>query len=170
MITRRFRAIIWVGWVAVAATGSYLVTLRGASTHKRLLEVNAKIDSAQRDIRALNTELSARANVRQLERWNDNPALALSAPRASQYLPDADALSRFDPKALKGDTAQPLAAMAAVTSTNAAPPTPSATARGVKAKATLAQVGKGSQPAAARTKVVMLDAAIDQALRRPSKP
>jgi hypothetical protein len=115
MITQRFRPVLWVGGVAIAATSLYLISLQVAAEHKRLEDVNRRILSTQHDIRQLKTEISTRANLRQLEKWNGE-TLALVSPRASQYVSDPEALSHFDPAKLNGTTNTPTAAMAAVTS------------------------------------------------------
>ncbi len=115
MITQRFRPVLWVGGVAFAATSLYLISLQVASEHKRLEEVNRKILSTQHDIRQLKTEISTRSNLRQLEKWNGE-TLALSTPRASQYVNTPEALDHFDMASLKGTANTPSAAMASVTS------------------------------------------------------
>ena len=49
----------------------------------------------KRDIRQLQTELGTRASLRQLERWNSD-VLALSAPKANQYLRSEESLAALD--------------------------------------------------------------------------
>jgi hypothetical protein len=115
MITQRFRPVLWVGGVALAATSLYLISLQVASEHKRLEEVNRKILSTEHDIRQLKTEISTRSNLRQLEKWNGE-SLALITPRASQYVNNPDALAHFDIAKLTGSANTPSAAMASVTS------------------------------------------------------
>ncbi len=115
MITQRFRPVLWVGGVAFAATSLYLISLQVASEHKRLEDINRKILSTQHDIRQLRTELSTRANLRQLEKWNGE-TLALSTPRASQYVATPEELGHFDMARLNGSANTPSAAMASVTS------------------------------------------------------
>ena len=99
MIASRFRSLGWVAGVAMAALGCYLVSLRVASERGRLDDVNAEIAAAQGDIRRLRTELQTRGRLVQLERWN-REVLALTAPRAEQYLPGAMQLASLVPPAM----------------------------------------------------------------------
>ncbi len=85
MIARRFRALGWVVGISTAATGLYLISLQVAAERAKLQEVDRQINAAHHQMWQLQTELGTRANMRQLERWNDD-VLALAAPRASQYL------------------------------------------------------------------------------------
>ncbi|MDB5662445.1 MAG: hypothetical protein JWN59_783, partial [Sphingomonas bacterium] len=85
MIATRFRSVYWVGGVAVAALGCYLVSQRVAAERAELASVEASIVTGKREIRALETELGTRAGMNQLERWNVE-VLSLSAPKPGQYL------------------------------------------------------------------------------------
>lgn len=85
MIATRFRSVYWVGGVAVAALGCYLVSQRVASERIALARTEQAVVTAKRDIRALQTEIGTRAGMNQLEKWNAD-VLALSAPRASQFV------------------------------------------------------------------------------------
>lgn len=85
MIVQSFRSVMWVGAVAAAAIGCYMVSLRVASERATLEDVETAILVARRDIRALDTELSTRGRLSQLERWN-NDVLALTAPTEGQFL------------------------------------------------------------------------------------
>lgn len=85
MIVQSFRSVLWVGTVASAAIGCYMVSLRVAAERASLERVETRILLAKRDIRALDTELVTRGRVRQLERWNVD-VLALSAPTEGQFL------------------------------------------------------------------------------------
>ena len=91
-----------VGWLIAAvaiALGFYLVSLRVAEERKRLESVNVRIATAQRDIRALETEFDTRANLVQLERWNGD-TLALASPTAGQFVHDAAQLAAIDVNAV----------------------------------------------------------------------
>jgi hypothetical protein len=70
---------------AGAALGCYLVSLRVASERAALEDVETRIVLAQRDMRALQTEIGTRGRLAQLERWNVK-VLALSAPQADQFV------------------------------------------------------------------------------------
>jgi hypothetical protein len=95
MITQRFRPVLWVGGVAIAATALYTVSLRVANERARLESLDRQIILAKRDIRQLQTEMGTRGSLRQLERWNGE-VLALVSPKASQFLPNEAALRRVD--------------------------------------------------------------------------
>jgi hypothetical protein len=101
MITQRFRPVFWVAGVAVAATGLYMVSLRVATERGRLEAIDREIARTERDIRQLQTELGTRASLRQLEKWNGE-ALALTAPKAGQFLPNIAALASVDPGKMDG--------------------------------------------------------------------
>jgi hypothetical protein len=87
MIATRFRSVYWVGGVAVAALGCYLVSQRVAAERASLVKVETAIMIGERQIRALETEIGTRAGMKQIERWNVD-VLALSAPKAAQFVSD----------------------------------------------------------------------------------
>src|SRR3546814_1567661 len=60
-----------------------------------LARVDAQILSAKREIRYLETEFSARASMRQLERWN-NENFRFSTPTVAQYLDGEKALASLE--------------------------------------------------------------------------
>lgn len=96
MIAQRFRALGWVAGIASASCGLYLISLQVAAERAKLEEVDQRIASAQRDMRALQTELGTRANMRQLQKWNDD-VLSLAAPKAAQYLTSESQLASLQP-------------------------------------------------------------------------
>jgi hypothetical protein len=85
MIATRFRSVYWVGGVAVAALGCYLVSQRVAAERQNLARVETEIAMGERQIRALETEIGTRAGMNQIERWNTE-VLSLSAPKAGQFM------------------------------------------------------------------------------------
>ncbi|USI73639.1 hypothetical protein [Sphingomonas morindae] len=85
MIAARFKTIVWVACVAVAALGCYLVSLKVAAERAQMARLDRHLMLAQSDIRQLSTELGTRSRLVQLERWNAD-VLALTAPKAAQYL------------------------------------------------------------------------------------
>ena len=89
----RLRGIGWFISSVVVVLGCYLVSLQVAAERKRVEDVNRAIIQAKRDIRALDTEFSTRANLAQLERWNGE-VLALAAPTADQFVTDEAALAQ----------------------------------------------------------------------------
>ena len=87
-----------LGWflagIAVAL-GFLLVPLQVAAERKKLDRTVADIAQARRDIRALETEFETRANLAQLDQWN-NDTLRLVAPGAGQFVADEAALAAID--------------------------------------------------------------------------
>lgn len=112
MMVLRFRSVGWVAAVATAALGCYLVTQRVAGERQALSKIEHRILLSQREIRRLGTEIETRGRLSQLERWNSD-VLALSAPRAGQYIEGEVQLASFnhpavpviDPAAVAGDGA-----------------------------------------------------------------
>lgn len=174
MIAQRFRPMGWVAGIAAAACALYMISLQVASERGRLEEIDRKISSTKRDIRQLQTELGTRASLRQLERWNSE-VLALSAPKAGQFLHDEQSLATLDRSGLvDSPTAPPPVMMAAMTHE----PKPAAAAPSIIAKLTtatpekpLTETDKAVQnaiaprqtaraPAAKPQKVAMLDRAL----------
>jgi len=94
MSVRSFRPVVSVATVAFAALGCYLVSLRVAAERAGLEDVETKIVLAQRDIRSLQTEIGTRGRLEQLERWNVK-VLALSAPKADQFVDGGYQLARL---------------------------------------------------------------------------
>lgn len=91
----RFKGIGWFGGCVAIVLGFYLVSLQVAAERKKLEGMDRKIDAAERDIRALETEFETRANLAQLEKWNGE-TLALAAPTAGQFVADEGALASLD--------------------------------------------------------------------------
>ena len=130
MIAQRFRPVGWVAGIAAAACILYLISLQVATQRGRLEEIDRKIAMTKRDIRQLQTELGTRASLRQLERWNSD-VLALSAPKANQYLRDEEALATLDRSGIGDTPSAPPPVMMAVMmqQPREAAPTPSLLAR-----------------------------------------
>jgi hypothetical protein len=131
MIAQRFRPLGWVAGVATAATALYLVSLQVAVERGKLEAVERQIASAQRELRQLQTELGTRASLRQLEAWNGE-VLALSAPKANQFVRSAAQLSAFNLK-LSPDGVVPAAVLAVATPVDTAPQTVAVRAKPVPA-------------------------------------
>lgn len=91
----RLKGIGWFGGCVAIVLGFYLVSLQVATERKKLEGMDRKIDAAQRDIRALETEFETRANLAQLEKWNGE-TLSLAAPTAGQFVTDEAALASLD--------------------------------------------------------------------------
>ena len=107
MSARSFRPVMSVATVAVAALGCYLVSLRVAAERAGLEEVENRIVLAQRDIRTLQTEIGTRGRLEQLERWNVK-VLALSAPKADQFVDGGYQLARLARPSDEVDMAAPV--------------------------------------------------------------
>ena len=142
----RLKGVGWFGGCVAIVLGFYLVSLQVAAERKKLDGVSAKIDAAQRDIRALETEFETRANLAQLEKWNGD-TLALASPTAGQFLADEAALASLDVNQV-GATVQTVALVVPSIPT-ALPTLPTTQAAAAKAPA-LAQMAK-AMPAAAKT-------------------
>ena len=92
---KRLQSLIWIILVALGALGAYLVSLKVATERNDLMRVQMQIARARSDIRYLETEFSARANMRQLERWNQEDFL-YATPTVQQYLAGERALAHLD--------------------------------------------------------------------------
>jgi len=95
MIARRFQSFQRLAMGTAAVMGLYLITSQVASERTELERVDRKILAARKDIRQLQTELSTRANLRQLERWNGD-VLALTTPDADQFISTERQLATLD--------------------------------------------------------------------------
>ena len=131
MIARGFKSVIWVGAVGAAAIACYMVSLQVATERADLTRVESQIIAAKRDIRTLQTELGTRGRMSQLETWNAE-VLALSAPTASQFLPDQVTLARFDQPEM---TLEERSAQVRMASAEIAPEAPAAAAPVIRAAA-----------------------------------
>jgi hypothetical protein len=92
---KRLQSLIWVILVALGALGAYMVSLKVATERNELMRVRAQIARARGDIRYLETEFSARASMRQLERWNQDDFM-YATPTSGQYLAGERALAHLD--------------------------------------------------------------------------
>jgi type II secretory pathway pseudopilin PulG len=113
MIAQRFKAVGWVAMVAIAATMLYLISLQVAVERGKLEAVEVQINAAQREVRQLQTEMGTRASMRQLERWNGE-VLALSAPKATQFVNNGAQLVALDLDAKRDAPNAPPPMMASV--------------------------------------------------------
>src|ERR1044072_660836 len=95
MMAPGFRPVGWVGAVAAAALGCYMLSLNVASERADLSRVERQIIATKQDIRSLQTELGTRGRLAQLEQWNGE-VLAPAAPAPAQFLDSEVKLARFD--------------------------------------------------------------------------
>ncbi len=79
----------------------YPLSLQVATTRSDVLQVERDIRRTRENIRYLETELGARASLRQLERWNAE-VFGYAAPTASQYLAGEQELASANSRELKG--------------------------------------------------------------------
>ncbi len=95
MAARKLQGIGLVLLVLLIAMTLYPVSLQVAATRSALAGVERDILATQNSIRYLETEFSARASMRQLERWNaDN--FGYGAPTAGQFLDSERSLASLD--------------------------------------------------------------------------
>jgi len=131
-----------MGWflagVAVAL-GFLLVPLQVAAERKKLDHTVADIAQARRDIRALETEFETRANLAQLDQWN-NDTLRLVAPGAAQFVADEAALASIDVRQQGG---------AAIQTASFVPSPPMSESLAAAASAQVAEAAAKPQPAVA---------------------
>lgn len=149
MIVQRFKAVGWVAMVAIAATLLYLISLQVAVERGKLEAVEAQITSAQRELRQLQTEMGTRASMRQLERWNGE-VLALSAPKATQFVNDGAQLVALDLDSERATPNAPPPVMASVAVPKPVDVTVPTLADDVVSRTVIAAVA--SQPAVSRPK------------------
>ena len=91
----RLKGLGWFASCTAIVLGFYLVSLQVASERNKLDALNGRIRTAERDIRALETEFDTRANLAQLEKWNGD-TLALASPTAAQFVMSETALAAID--------------------------------------------------------------------------
>lgn len=152
----RLKGLGWFGSCVAVVLGFYLVSLQVAAERKKLDALNGRIDMAQRDIRALETEFDTRANLAQLEKWNGD-TLALTAPVAGQFVATESALASLDPGVMPGGDAKMQTAALLVPSIPAAvaPATPAAA---VTAPAKVAQAVEMASADTPRAQVIRVAA------------
>lgn len=92
LAAKRLEGIGWLMLVCLVAILLYPLLLSVASLRSDLARTDQKIVSVKREIRYLETEFSARANLRQLEEWN-KLEYGYVAPKAAQYLEGERALA-----------------------------------------------------------------------------
>ncbi len=94
LAAKRLEGIGWLALVFLVAILLYPLSLSVASLRSDLARTDQKIISVKKEIRYLETEFSARANLRQLEHWN-KMEYGYLAPKASQYLEGERALANL---------------------------------------------------------------------------
>jgi hypothetical protein len=97
---KRLEGMGWLALVFLVAILLYPLSLSVATLRSDLARTDHKIVEIKKDIRYLETEFSARANLRQLEEWN-KLEFGYASPRASQYLDGDRALANLGGKNLR---------------------------------------------------------------------
>ncbi|GAB5487950.1 MAG: hypothetical protein Pars2KO_15200 [Parasphingorhabdus sp.] len=94
LAAKRLEGIGWLALVFLVAILLYPLSLSVATLRSDLARTDQQIVSVKKEIRYLETEFSARANLRQLEHWN-KMEYGYAAPKASQYLEGERALANL---------------------------------------------------------------------------
>ncbi|ATW04159.1 hypothetical protein [Sphingorhabdus sp. YGSMI21] len=97
---KRLEGMGWLALVFLVAILLYPLSLSVATLRSDLARTDQKIVEIKKDIRYLETEFSARANLRQLEDWN-KLEFGYASPQASQYLDGERALANLGGKDLR---------------------------------------------------------------------
>ncbi|ASK86876.1 hypothetical protein [Sphingorhabdus sp. SMR4y] len=97
---KRLEGMGWLALVFLVAIMLYPLSLSVATLRSDLARTDRKIVEIKKDIRYLETEYSARANLRQLEDWN-KLEFGYASPQASQYLDGERALANLGGKDLR---------------------------------------------------------------------
>ncbi len=155
-----FFGINGLGWFlcgVVVAPTCYIVTSQGAAERARLHAVETGIADAKKDIRGLETEFNARANMGQLEQWKAEYA-QLSAPGGGQYLASETEIASIDRAPAAPQTALTAPPAPALQPQPAVEPQPAVAQGELSPKLTAALEKRAPGTAKARTQAVaMLD-------------
>lgn len=100
LAVKRLEGIGWLALVFLVAILLYPLSLSVATLRSDLARTDHKIVETKKEIRYLETEFSARANLRQLEDWN-KLEFGYASPQASQYLDGERALANLGGKDLR---------------------------------------------------------------------
>ncbi len=100
LAVKRLEGMGWLALVFLVAILLYPLSLSVATLRSDLARTDHKIVEVKKDIRYLETEFSARANLRQLEDWN-KLEFGYASPVASQYLDGERALANLGGRDLR---------------------------------------------------------------------
>lgn len=84
----------WIALVLIVAISLYPLSLSVATLRSDLARTEQKIVESKRKIRYLETEFATRANLKQLDLWNELD-YGYTAPHADQYLSNERALANL---------------------------------------------------------------------------
>jgi len=158
---KRLQSIMWLLVIAVGALSAYLINLRVATERNAVQDMLVQIRQTRSQIRYLEAEFGARANMLQLASWN-NQDLGLRVAAPSQYLSSERELARLDgiePAAPTVAAPPVMTAMAdAAPVEQPAAPAPKAAAGGVHASdfALIRSASAAEPPVAARPRTERL--------------
>lgn len=156
IISARLRSAVLVTGVMASALAFYMVSMRVSAERSAVERLERQIASSMADVRQLQSELGTRERLPQLERWNAD-VLALSAPKAAQYLDGAVELAAF------ANDRQPAATDARLQPAIA----DGATAPRTAQVQTVAYAGADARHGPARQPVVTFAAGHDDAVEQP---
>jgi hypothetical protein len=117
---KRLWSIMWILVIAAGALTAYLVSLRVATERNAVKAIERQIYGARANIRYLEVEFSARANIRQLAEWNARD-IKYSVPGPGQYLSSERQLASLDSIEPSGQPASVAPVMAAMAQNEPAP-------------------------------------------------
>ncbi len=100
LAVKRMEGIGWLALVFLVAILLYPLSLSVATLRSDLARTDHEIVKVKKEIRYLETEFSARANLRQLENWN-KLEYGYVSPKASQYLDGERALANLGSEDLR---------------------------------------------------------------------
>lgn len=100
LAVKRLEGIGWLALVFLVAILLYPLSLSVATLRSDLARTDYKIVEIKKEIRYLETEFSARANLRQLEDWN-KLEFGYASPQAAQYLDGERALANLGGRDLR---------------------------------------------------------------------
>ncbi len=92
---KRMQNIGWLALVFIIAILLYPLSLNVAAVHSDLVRMDRKIMETKREISFLEAELTTRANIAQLDEWNDL-LYGYSPPTADQFLEGERALANLE--------------------------------------------------------------------------
>jgi hypothetical protein len=92
---KRMQNVGWLALVFIIAILLYPLSLNVAAVHSDLVRIDRKIMETKREISFLDAELSTRANVAQLDEWNQL-LYGYEPPTAAQFLEGEQALASLN--------------------------------------------------------------------------
>jgi hypothetical protein len=92
---KRMKNVGWLALVFIIAIMLYPLSLNVASVHSDLARVDEKIRDTKREINFLEAELATRANIAQLDEWNQL-LYGYEPPSADQFLEGERALASLN--------------------------------------------------------------------------